>query len=239
MKKPRSVLWTIKSSLIIALLIGILGFAVPAPADDATDSRHLADTACIALENFVNASEMQAFRDLLKSARGIFIAPQILKGAFIVGAAGGSGVFLARGATPEQWLGPAFYTMGGASFGFQIGGQASEVVLLAMTDRGVSAFLGNSVRLGADIGIATGPVGIGAAASTQNFSVDILSFARSKGLFGGVSLDGAIVAVRSGWNQAYYNKPNVTPADILVKKSIAQPQSERLIEVLGKAGIAR
>ena len=102
--------------------------------------------------------------NLVKDARGVFIAPQILKGAFIVGASGGSGVLVARDSLTGRWLGPAFYTIGSASFGFQIGGSASEVVLLAMTDRGVNALLESSIKLGADVGVAAGPVGMGAAA---------------------------------------------------------------------------
>ena len=95
--------------------------------------------------------EIEAIRDLMTKARGVFIAPQVLKGAFIVGASGGSGVFLAREDPVKTWSGPAFYTIGSVSFGLQIGGEASEVVLLAMTERGVSAMLGSTVKLGADV----------------------------------------------------------------------------------------
>jgi lipid-binding SYLF domain-containing protein len=90
------------------------------------------------------------------------------------------------------------------SFGFQIGGEASEVIFLAMTDRGVSALMKDSVKLGGDVGIAVGPIGAGVDASTANLSVDVLSFSRSKGLYGGVSLDGSYVKVSEGWNSAYY-----------------------------------
>jgi hypothetical protein len=75
-----------------------------------------------------------------------------------------------------------------------------------MTDRGVAAFLSNSVKFGADVGVAAGPVGAGMDASTANLSADILTYSRSKGLYGGISVEGAVVAVRNGWNQAYYGK---------------------------------
>lgn len=94
-----------------------------------------------------------------KKAKGVFIAPQVLKGAFVVGASGGSGVLVVRDEKTGGWNGPAFYTIGGVSFGPQIGGQASEVVLLVMTERRVSSLLSNSLKLGADVGIAAGPVG--------------------------------------------------------------------------------
>ena len=148
-----------------------------------------------------------------------------------MGVSGGSGVFLARG--EKTWYGPAFYTIGGASFGLQIGGQASEVVLVAMSERGVMSLLSTSAKLGADAGIAVGPIGIGAAAATANLSADIISFSRAKGLYGGVSLDGAVVAVRDGLNDAYYGK-RVRPTDILIRHDVANPQSEGLIQAVEK-----
>jgi len=202
-------------------------------ADDATESIQLVEKARMSFENFLKAGEMEAFRNLLKEARGVFIAPQILKGAFIIGASGGSGVFLARDRETGKWAGPAFYTMGEASFGFQAGGQSSEVILLAMTERGVTSLLASSLKLGADVGVAAGPVGVGAAASTANLSADIISFARSKGLYGGISLDGAIVKVREKLNNAYYKK-KVTPVDILVSRTAVSQESSGLIEAISK-----
>ena len=103
-----------------------------------------------------------------------------------------------------------------------------------MTDRGVSALLSDNVKLGADIGVAAGPVGMGAAAATANLSADILSFSRSKGLFAGISLDGAIVKVRNGLNQAYYDE-KVTPTDILfARRTVRNHQSEHLLSVVSR-----
>ncbi|OPY65547.1 MAG: hypothetical protein A4E57_03138 [Syntrophorhabdaceae bacterium PtaU1.Bin034] len=221
--------------VLMVLFVGSLFLMTPgrAGADDAVEARHLAEKARLTLEVFSGAPEMEGFRNLIKDARGIFIAPQILKGAFIVGASGGSGVFVARHRLSGQWAGPAFYTIGGASFGLQIGGNASEVVLLAMTERGVSALMESSVKLGADVGVAVGPVGIGAAASTANLSADIISFSRSKGLYGGISLDGAVVKTRSDWNNAYYGSV-VTPVDILLKRSVSSPHSATLLEEVSR-----
>ncbi len=131
-------------------------------------------------------------------------------------------------------MGPAFFTLGGASFGLQAGGEASEVVLLIMTDRGVKAFMSSNFKLGADAGIAVGPVGGGVAAETANLSADILSFSRSKGLFGGVSLEGAVVKVRSGLNEAYYGK-KLSPSQILIGGRASNPHSARLVEEIAKA----
>ena len=225
----------IVSVVLILFLLGGAAVLVPARAvaDDTMDAQHLAERATLTLETFSSAPEMEAFRNLIKDARGVFVAPQILKGAFIIGASGGSGVFVARDTLTGQWAGPAFYTIGGLSFGLQIGGDASEVVLLAMTSRGVNVLLESNVKLGADAGVAVGPVGMGAAASTANLSVDIVSFARSKGLYAGISVDGAIVKTRSDWNNAYYGSI-ITPADILIKRAVQNPRSAGLLERVSK-----
>jgi SH3 domain-containing YSC84-like protein 1 len=218
---------------LLFLVAGVVAFLPPslASADDQMEARHLAERAQITLETFAKAPEMEALRNLLKDAKGIFVAPQVLKGAFLVGVSGGSGVFVSRESLGGQWAGPAFYTIGEASFGLQIGGSASEVVLLAMTDRGVNALLESSVKLGADVAAAVGPVGMGAAASTANLSADIISFSRAKGLYGGISVDGAVVAVRGDWNRAYYGA-GVTPIDILVKKTARSTHSADLLAVV-------
>lgn len=212
----------------------VIPLAVPAAADDKEQATQLVEKAKFTLENMMNDDKMDPFRDLLKKAKGVFIAPQLLKGAFIVGASGGSGVFLTRDEKTGEWIGPAFYTIGGASFGLQIGGEASEVILLAMTDRGVTSMLSSSFKLGADVGIAAGPVGMGVSAATANLSADILSFSRSKGLYGGISLDGAVVAIRRDWNEAYYGK-EVTPEDIFVRRDVTNRQAMGLIEAVEKA----
>jgi LysM repeat protein len=107
--------------------------------------------------------------------------------------------------------------------------------MLAMTDRGVTALLAPSVKLGADIGVAAGPVGVGASAATANISADIITYSLSKGLYGGISLEGAVVAVRKEWNGAYYKKPGVTPTDILVRKEVNNPHSANLVQAVARA----
>jgi SH3 domain-containing YSC84-like protein 1 len=203
-----------------------------AAASDKADAQAIVTKANISYTSFVSDKNFSEMRKLSKKAKGIFIAPQVLKGAFVIGASGGTGVFLVR-EEGGKWTNPAFYTIGSVSFGFQIGGQASEVILLAMTDRGVTTLLQNSVKLGADVGIAAGPYGAGAQAATANISADILAFSRSKGLYGGISLDGAIIDVRDSLNKAYYDKP-VTPTDILVKRDVSNPHADALRSSLAK-----
>jgi len=219
--------------VIFLFMAMVISQVTTAYANDKQETEQLVEKARQTMESFLSDENMGGFQDLLKKAHGVLISPQLLKGAFVVGASGGNAVLLVRGKKAEQWSGPAFYTIGGASFGLQIGGEASEVILLAMTERGVTSFLGNSFKLGGDAGVALGPVGIGASAATANLSADILSFSRSKGLYGGVSLDGAVVAVRDGLNEAYYGK-KVTPSDIFVRQNVKNLEAIKLIEAVKK-----
>jgi SH3 domain-containing YSC84-like protein 1 len=220
--------------ILVAILLSaaMMSFPIPASsADGKTEVNQLVEKARMTLDNMVADPNLDAMVHLLKKARGVFICPALLKGAFVVGVSGGSGVFLTRG--EKTWYGPAFYTIGGASFGLQIGGQSSEVVLVAMTERGVMSLLSTSAKLGADVGVAVGPVGIGAAAATANLSADIISFSRAKGLYGGLSLDGAVVAVRDSLNEAYYGR-TASPSDILIRHDVRNPQAEGLIQAVEK-----
>ncbi len=217
---------------IILLSMAMASYPTSASAaDEKMEADQLVERARMTFDNMVADSNLEAIVDLLKKARGVFICPALLKGAFVVGVSGGSGVFLARG--EKTWYGPAFYTIGGASFGLQIGGQSSEVALVAMTERGVAALLSTSAKLGADAGVAVGPIGIGTAAATANLSADLISFSRAKGLYGGVSLDGAVVAVRDRLNDAYYGK-KVSPPDILIRHDVKNSQADGLIEAVEK-----
>ncbi|HSB82743.1 MAG TPA: lipid-binding SYLF domain-containing protein [Candidatus Methylomirabilis sp.] len=232
---PEILLATLRIAMAVA---AVIVSAPPAIADDAMDAEQLVDRSRLAVESFMADPNMEAFRELLKRAKGVFIAPQVLKGAFVIGASGGSGVLLTRDEKTGGWGGPAFYTMGGLSFGLQAGGQASEVALLAMTERGVAAFQASSVKLGAEVGFAIGPLGAGAAAASANLSADIISYVRSGGLFVGMSVDGAVVATRDALNRAYYGK-DVTPSDILIRREVRNPQANGLLELIAKAAATK
>ena len=168
---------TISAVLVSLLVCAILvGGALPAVAGEAENAQQLVDRATKTLNTFVADKDMgPSLKTLLKKAHGVLIYPRVFRGAFVVGAAGGSGTFVAYDATAKKWGGPAFYTIGEASFGLQAGGDASEVVLVALTERGMTALLATSAKLGADVGIAVGPVGAGAEAATANLSADIIA----------------------------------------------------------------
>jgi lipid-binding SYLF domain-containing protein len=218
-----------------ALIAPLPGTVAPAFADDTLAAQQLVEKARIAFEGFLADPQMGgSLRSLVTRARAIMIYPQILRGAFFFGGSGGSGVLLARDEKTNTWGGPAFYTIGQFSFGFQFGGDAAEVVLVALTERGLSAFLSTSGKLGANAAVTAGPIGGGAEAATANLSADILSFSRTKGLFAGVAVDGAVVAVRGSLNQAYYNK-DVSPSAILISRDVSNPHAAGLIEAVAKA----
>jgi SH3 domain-containing YSC84-like protein 1 len=225
---------TVKTWAALAAISMLLGSGATArAADDALDARQLVERAKLTVEQFQTDPNMGGLREHAKTAKGMLIMPQMLRGAFIIGGSGGTGVMVARGDKPGEWHGPAFYTLGGASFGFQAGADAAEVIILAMTERGVTKLLSSQVKLGADISVAAGPVGAGAAAGTAGLSADLVAFSVSKGLYGGFSVDGSVAGVRESLNEAYYGKP-VTPTDILVKGSVTNPQAAALLEAVSK-----
>jgi len=224
-------------AVLILLVVGVAwgGALRPAAADDAQEAAQLVEKARLTLESFAADKDMgPPMKALLKKSHGVVVYPSVLRGAFIFGASGGSGVCLAYDAKAKQWDGPAFLTIGEASFGLQAGGDASEMVLVALSERGVSALLATSGKLGANASVAAGPVGAGAEAATQNLSADIVAYSRAKGLYGGVSVEGAVVATRDALNKAYYKKA-VSPTDILIKRAVSNKAAAPLVQAVAKA----
>ena len=204
----------------------VLFGAPPASSAEGATQQQLVDKAQLTLEAFAGDPGLkEALKELNKEARALFIIPQFMRGAFIFGGAGGSGVLIARDERTGKWGDPVFYNIGSASFGAQIGADVSEIVLIVRTRKGLEEFYTNDFKLGANAGMATGPVGAGMSA--QGLAADIISYARQKGAFAGMAIDGAFVSVSNDSNQAYYGKP-VRPTDIIVKKEIGNPKSLEL-----------
>lgn len=202
-----------------------------ADADYYGEPASLVDRSLSVYRGFLADADMEWFRNNVVKARAIFIVPQMLRGGFIVGGSGGQGALLAQDPATGKWSSPAFYSMGSLSFGLQIGADASEIILLVMTDRGLNAMLSTDLKLGADVAVAAGPVGASAKAQTA----DILAFGRSQGLYGGVSLEGAAISPMDDWNRQYYGKP-VQVFDILINLKWQNPQSEPLRRILPHPG---
>jgi len=214
-----------RSGIHVALGIGLFlaCSALPAASADFAQQQQLVEKARFTLENFTADPGLKdSLRELSKEARAMFIVPQLLRGAFVFGGAGGSGVLLVREEKTGNWSQPVFYTIGSASFGLQIGGDASELVLVVRNQKGLEEFYRSDFKLGANVGIAAGPVGGGA--SVHGIAADIIAYARKKGAYAGMALDGAWVAVSDESNRAYYGQP-VRPVDIVVKGSVSNPKS--------------
>lgn len=206
-------------------MVNTLGVTMAFSAETVAQQQ-LVDKAQLTLEAFASDPQLKdQLKGLSKDARALFIVPQFMRGAFIFGGAGGSGVLIARDEKTGRWGDPVFYNIGSASFGAQIGADVSEMVLVVRTPKGLEEFFTNDFKLGANAGMATGPVGAGM--SVQGIAADIVSYARQKGAFAGMALDGAFVSVSNDSNQAYYGKP-VRPTDIIVKKEIGNPKSLQL-----------
>jgi lipid-binding SYLF domain-containing protein len=219
----------VRFCLFLALTVSV----TPPPASAASDQEGLVDKARVAVQGFARDQEVgPTVRNLMKSAKAVVIFPSVLKGAFFVGAEGGSGVLLAKG-EGGRWSYPAFYTLGGASFGLQFGGQSSEMMLLIMTSKGINSVINNQVKLGGDVSVAVGPVGIGAEASTTtNLRADIYSFSRNAGAYIGVSIEGAVIHPRTDWNHSYYTSDNASAKGVVLEGKYFNPQADPLREAL-------
>ena len=229
------------SNIILLFVVVVGGYVTlltiphPVGAQGESEAEILVEKVRFTLENFISDPDMVWFRDHIKDARGLLIVPQMIKGAFFIGGSGGTGVLMVRDEKTNEWSYPAFFTLGGASFGLQFGGQASEVVLLVMTQKGVDSLMSTTLKLGADASVAVGPIGRGVEGSTApNLSADLLSFSKAKGLFAGISLEGAAVAARDSLNSSYYNKPTKT-IDILVRRDVSNPHADPLLSVVKEA----
>ena len=228
--KSRAGIRVVAFATIIAAIL-IIAAAPGAIAAGEEDAQGIVDKSRVTLSGFMRDKDYEWLRNNIKNAKGVVIYPQVLKAGFILGGSGGTGVLLARDSKTGEWSNPAFYTLGSVSFGLQIGGEAAEVVLLVMSQKGVDSLLTSKFKLGGDTSIALGPVGAGAK---SDVTADFVSFAKSKGLYAGLNLDGSYVDVREGLNKAYYGK-DVTPVDILVKKSVSNKGAVPLKEELKKA----
>ena len=215
----------------IFLIVASMAMVTPAKATDATDAQGLVDKARITFTEFIGDNNYWWLRDHLKDAKGILIYPQVLKGGFILGGSGGTGVLAVKDEKTGGWGQPAFYTIGSVTFGLQIGGEASQIVVMAMSQKAIDSLLSSSFKFGGDVSVALGPVGGGAK---ENITADFISFAKSKGLYAGINLEGSVVNVRDSLNNAYYDK-KVTPVDIIIKNEVSNDGSKELRETLKKA----
>jgi lipid-binding SYLF domain-containing protein len=223
--------------LVIVATLALL-VTIPAVASDREDDVKRTDKATQVFREIMNTPDQGIPQDLLASAKCIAIIPGDVKFAFIFGANYGRGLATCR--TGHGWSAPMFIAIDGGSVGYQIGGSSTDLVMLFMNDRALKSLLSDKFKLGADASVAAGPVGRSAAAGTDlKLNAEILSYSRSKGVFVGVSLTGAVVQADKSGDRAMYGH-DVDRHEILNGR-VAVPASARplLREIGGSVQEAR
>ena len=200
-------------------------------ADDAADAKKLVQDAEKTVNDFAGNKDFPTFGPALAKAKAVLVFPEILKAGFILGGSGGSGVLLVRDDKPGDWVGPAFYTMGSASLGFQAGASAAEVVMIVNSQKALDSLYSTKVKLGGDASVAVGPKGVGTGAS---LTADFIVYSTNKGAFAGMAVDGSVIEIRDSLSKGYYGKA-LSPVDILVKKEGTSADSAGLKTAVKKA----
>jgi len=190
-------------AVCLSLLVAPAAFA----GSTREDLQDRIDSAKVVLDQILRANDRTIPNNILRQATCVAVVPGMVKGAFIVGAQYGQGVVTCR--TGHGWSAPVFIRMAGGSFGFQIGGQATDLVLVAVNDRGFQDLLKDKFKIGGDASAAAGPVGRAGTASTDwKMSAELLSYSRAKGLFAGIDLDGTSVSQNREDTEVYYGGPH-------------------------------
>ena len=222
-----------KKFMAISLALALLG--LPLGAQDKKEADRLENCGVVIKEIMDIPDDIP--QDLIDKAECIIIYPSVLKAAFVVGGSYGRGAMTCR--TGEHftgpWSAPTMMALEGASIGFQLGGQATDFVLLVMNPRGARAILSSKVKLGADASAAAGPKGRDAEASTDvTMRAEVLTYSRARGLFAGISLAGSTVRPDNSANENIYRK-KIDAKDIIFKGAVRVPSSgEPLIAYLNK-----
>jgi lipid-binding SYLF domain-containing protein len=224
------------STALLAAVLGIApGLVTIAHAGAREEGRLLVATEVL--------EEVQAMPDqrvpdgLLSRAYGIAVIPDVTKVAFIFGGRHGNGVLVVRDNLTAPWSNPVFVSLTGGSWGFQAGAQSSDIILVFTSKAGIEGIAGGKITLGADASVATGPVGRqGSAATDTSFNAEIYSYARTRGLFGGIALDGSVIAIDKSADSAFYGKNGVSATEIFSGQAPTAPATaQRFLERLAQA----
>ena len=206
--------------------------APPLEAPNRTsDQQNLLNRADVTLKFMRGNHDYAEVDQYLARAKAVFIVPQLVEAAFLIGGKGGQGVMLAR--LPDNtWSAPSFTALGGMSVGLQAGAKSSEMIFFVMTDKGLNAILSSDVKLGADISVALINVGKGIGAGTGiDTDADIYAVAKADGLFGGAALDGTVISANEENNAAFYGQ-KIAARDILNGRVPPPAGAQPLIESL-------
>jgi SH3 domain-containing YSC84-like protein 1 len=218
------------------IALGLIAFmALPVPAADSKECDRVESAGQVAQEIMDIPDDIP--QNVIDKADCVVVMPSVIKGAFIVGASYGRGLMTCRSGDDFQgpWGAPTMMALEGGSFGLQIGGQATDFVLLLMNTRAASSILSSKVKLGGDASVAAGPVGRTASAETDvAFRAEVLSYSRSRGVFAGISLTGSTLRADNDGNEALYGK-KIDAKDIALKGAVPPPAcAAALLSTLNK-----
>jgi lipid-binding SYLF domain-containing protein len=220
-----SILFARKLMLLFAWLALLLAGCSSNPTQQETHTD--VDDAAKTLADFMRDPQMTWLQTHIHEARAVMVSPRILQAGFVVGGSGGEVMVISRSRSGSGWNGPAFYHMGTGSLGLQAGAQAVEMVALVMSEKALNSLLSTSFKFGGDVSIAAGPVGAGAGAP---ITTDIVAFTRTKGLYGGINLDGTVITLDDAKNHAFYGRAT-NPVEILVEGSVRNPYGANMSRV--------
>jgi SH3 domain-containing YSC84-like protein 1 len=194
-----------KHFLLLILIVSLCAFSFAANDADQSKAADRAQAAAEVLNEIQGAPDKGIPQEVLGSAECVAVVPSMLKGGFIVGGKYGRGLASCR--TPKGWSAPAFFVLTGGSVGFQIGGQAVDLVMLIMNKDGMKHLLSSQFALGADASVAAGPVGRHAEGNTDwKLKSEVLTYSRARGLFAGVSLNGAVIKQDKDSTREFYGR---------------------------------
>jgi SH3 domain-containing YSC84-like protein 1 len=212
---------------VLALLLALVVTAVPAQKSRMQDAERHSREAAEAFTQIMNIRDKAIPKELLDKAEAIAVFPDVVKAAFIIGGRGGQGVISRR--VRGGWSEPVFFNLSGGSFGAQIGATKTDYVLLIMNQEGLEGLLEDKFELGGEIGVAAGPVGREAAASTNpRLDAGILSYSRSKGVFIGAALKGAVISPDNDLNEAVYH---IKASELLTGKPMTLTQMPAQVRI--------
>ena len=212
------------------LLIAMTLFLFPSSLVRAGEVEDRVVRSAIVMREIMGIREKGIPQDLLDKCSCVIIIPGMLKGGFMVAGNYGKGVTSCRAEEGEgPWSAPSMTMVGGGSFGLQIGGQSTDLILLVMNPRGIRSLLNSKFTLGGDASVAAGPVGRATSAETDaRMSAEILAWSRSRGLFGGIAIKGSVVRPDHDANEALYGK-TVTPEDLLFRRAENPPRDVQIL----------
>jgi len=219
----------LKRILAVTILMALA--SLTAVASDREDDVNRTQKAAQVFREIMNTPDQGIPSNLLESAKCIAIIPGDKKFAFVFGGSYGRGIATCR--TEHGWSAPMFVAIDGGSVGYQIGGSSTDLVMLFMNDHALQSLMSDKFKLGADASVAAGPVGRNAAAGTDlKLNAEILSYSRSKGVFAGVSLDGAVMQADKSGDRSMYGD-DVNRHEILDGKVAVPASARELVEELG------